>query len=47
MEFANYPANQSDVLGYVIADIPVVGYVKLLLSGQLSTPAGCDQVLSP
>lgn len=47
MEFANYPANQSDVVGYVIADIPLVGYVKLLLSGQLATPAGCNQVLSP
>ena len=47
IEFANYPENQSAVLGYVIADIPVVGYVKLLLSGQLATPAGCNQVLSP
>lgn len=47
IEFANYPANQSEVLGYVIADIPVVGYVKLLLSGQLSTPAGCNETLTP
>ncbi|MCL5239482.1 MAG: hypothetical protein M1286_03360 [Candidatus Marsarchaeota archaeon] len=46
IEFGNYPANQSAVLGYVIADIPVVGYVKLLLSGQIATPAGCNQTLS-
>ncbi|MDE1855555.1 MAG: hypothetical protein KGH57_04555 [Candidatus Micrarchaeota archaeon] len=46
IEFANYPANQSAVLGYVIADIPVVGYVKLLLSGQIATPAGCNETLS-
>ncbi len=45
MEFGNYPANQSSVLGYVVADIPVVGYVKLLLSGQLLTPAGCNETL--
>jgi signal peptidase I len=46
MEFGNYPANQSSVLGYVIADIPMIGYVKLLLSGQIMTPEGCNQVLS-
>jgi hypothetical protein len=46
MEFGNYPANQSSVLGYVVADIPIIGYVKLLLSGQIMTPAGCNQVLS-
>jgi hypothetical protein len=46
IEFGNYPANQSAVLGYVIADIPVLGYVKLLLSGQITTPAGCNTTLS-
>ncbi|MDE1874279.1 MAG: hypothetical protein KGI04_04150 [Candidatus Micrarchaeota archaeon] len=46
IEFGNYPANQSEVLGYVVADIPVVGYVKLLLSGQIATPAGCNETLS-
>jgi signal peptidase I len=46
IEFGNYPANESAVLGYVIADIPVVGYVKLLLSGQIGTPQGCGSVLS-
>lgn len=45
IEFGNYPASQGEVLGYVIADIPIVGYVKLLLSGQLATPQGCDQTL--
>lgn len=47
IEFGNYPANRSNVVGYVIADIPIVGYVKLLLSGQIETPAGCNQLLSP
>ncbi len=46
IEFGNYPSNQSAVLGYVIGDIPVLGYVKLLLSGQIATPAGCNTTLS-
>lgn len=46
IEAGNYPINRSEVLGYVIADIPIVGYVKLLLSGQIATPAGCNQTLS-
>lgn len=45
IEFENYPVNQSEVLGYVIADIPLLGYVKLLLSGQLAVPAGCNQTI--
>lgn len=46
IEFGNYPANQSEVLGYVIADIPIIGYVKLLLSGEIAMPAGCNETLS-
>jgi len=46
IEFANYPINQSSVLGYVVAQVPLIGYVKLLLSGQIAVPAGCNQVLS-
>ncbi len=46
IEFGNYPVNQSDVVGYVVADVPALGYVKLLLSGQLATPAGCNTTLS-
>ncbi len=46
IEFGNYPSNKSAVLGYVLTDIPVVGYVKLLLSGQIATPAGCNMQLS-
>jgi hypothetical protein len=45
IEFSNYPANASSVLGYVVADIPVLGYVKLILSGQLAQPAGCNQTI--
>ena len=45
IEFGNYPAGASDVMGYVIADVPIVGYIKLLLSGQLAVPAGCNQTI--
>jgi hypothetical protein len=45
IEFGNYPAAQSDIVGYKIADVPVLGYVKLLISGQLVTPAGCNQTI--
>ncbi len=46
MEFGNYPINQNDVAGYVVADIPALGYVKLLLSGQFATPPGCNTTLT-
>jgi signal peptidase I len=45
VEFENYPANESSVTGYVLADVPLVGYVKLLLSGQIAVPAGCNQTI--
>ena len=45
IEFENYPANESAVTGYVLADVPLAGYVKLLLSGQLAVPAGCNQTI--
>ena len=45
IEFENYPVNASSVTGYVLADVPLVGYIKLLLSGQLAVPAGCNQTI--
>jgi len=47
IEFDNYPAPQSDVLGYVYARIPLLGYARLLISGQFAQPPGCDQVITP
>ncbi len=46
MQFDNYPASQSEVLGYVLARIPLLGYAKLIISGQLAQPAGCNQVIT-
>jgi hypothetical protein len=46
MEFANYPVNQSDVVGYVILKIPALGYIKLLMSGQLGSVPGCNILMA-
>ncbi len=43
IEFSNYPAGQNDIVGYVLADIPIVGYLKLIISGQLGSVPGCNQ----
>ena len=43
IEFSNYPAGQKNVVGYVIADIPVIGYLKLIISGQFGSVPGCNQ----
>lgn len=45
VEFGNYPVSEKDALGYVIAVVPFVGYVKLLLSGELAVPQGCNQTI--
>ena len=45
IEFGNYPVNESGTLGYVIADIPLLGYVKLILSGEIAVPQGCNQTI--
>ena len=45
MQFVNYPENGKAVIGYVIADIPVVGYLKLIVSGMFATPAGCNTTI--
>ncbi len=45
MQYQNYPINQTYVEGKVIAKIPLLGYLKLILSGTLSQPAGCNSTL--
>ena len=45
LQVANYPVNQSSVIGYVIGSVPVLGYVKILLSGQISSVAGCNETI--
>ena len=45
MQYQNYPASQSHIEGKVIGKAPFLGYLKLILSGTLSQPAGCNSVL--
>jgi len=45
IEFANYIPNESSVVGYVIARVPVLGYLKLIISGQFGQVAGCNQTI--
>lgn len=45
IQFSNYPITENNTIGYVIADIPYVGYLKLIMSGQLVTPAGCNTTI--
>lgn len=47
IEFANYPPSQEDIVGHVLGSFPILGYIKLILSGQLSPVQGCNMVLSP
>jgi len=45
IQYSNYPANLSHVEGRVISSIPYVGYLKLLLSGSLHQPTGCNSTI--
>lgn len=45
MQYFNVPPNQSEVSGYVIASIPYLGYIKLIISGDLSQPRGCNSTV--
>lgn len=45
IQFGNYPAPQSDIIGYVLARVPLLGYFKLIISGQIGTTPGCNQII--
>mgnify|MGYP001626340553 FL=1 len=44
IQFGNYPPNGNEVLGYIIAKIPWIGYITLAFKGGIDT-AGCNQVI--
>ncbi|MEM0200961.1 MAG: hypothetical protein QXD23_00980 [Candidatus Micrarchaeaceae archaeon] len=46
MQDMNYPPNQSDVIGYVVLNIPYLGYPSLILKGQFGTVQGCNETLT-
>jgi signal peptidase I len=45
IESLNYPINSSDVLGYVIADVPYLGFPSLIIKGQIGNVPGCNQTI--
>jgi signal peptidase I len=45
IQYANYPPNLSSIKGKVVASIPYIGFLKLALSNQIATPAGCNSTV--
>ena len=45
IEALNYPSNTSNVVGYVVSDIRYIGYLSLIIRGQISPVAGCNQTI--
>ncbi len=45
IQFGVYPTSSRDVVGYVLAHVPIIGYMKLLVSGQVGEVAGCNQTI--
>jgi signal peptidase I len=41
----NYPVNQNKVFGYELVDVPVVGYLSLILKGDVASVQGCNQTI--
>ncbi len=45
MQYGNLPSSSKDVQGTIVADIPYLGYLKLLIGGQLQRPTGCNSTV--
>lgn len=45
IEYGNLPSNSTNVQGRIIADIPYVGYLRLLIGGSLQQPEGCNSTI--
>ncbi len=45
IEDMNYPPNQSDIVGYMVFDIPYLGYPSLIIKGQFGEVPGCNQTI--
>ncbi len=43
IEFGNYPPSTNQTLGYTVFDMPALGYIKLILGGQVGSVPGCNQ----
>ena len=45
IEALNYPSNSSNVVGYVVSDVRYVGFLSLIIRGQIAPVAGCNQTI--
>ena len=45
IEALNYPSNTSNVVGYVVSDVRYIGYLSLIIRGEISPVAGCNQTI--
>ena len=45
IQAGNYPANTTQVIGYLVARVPYLGYPSLIIKGQLSPIAQCNQTM--
>ena len=45
MQAGNYPAGTNETIGYLYAGIPYLGYPSLIIKGQLSPVAQCNQTI--
>ena len=45
LQYGNYPANLTYVQGKVVADVPYLGYLRLILSNNFNQPAGCNSYI--
>jgi signal peptidase I len=45
MQYMNMPINFTDIEGSTLFSVPYLGYFKILLSGQLLQPSGCNSTV--
>ncbi len=45
IEFVNYPPSQNEIVGYYLGGLPYLGYLKLIVSGDLQAQAQCSEVI--
>lgn len=45
IQAGNYPAGQAQVIGYLFASVPYLGYPSLIIKGQLAPVAQCNQTI--
>ena len=45
MQYFNHPAPIDNVIGKVVGAVPYIGYIKLILSGNIAQPQGCNYTI--